>query len=315
MNEITKLRAQELIVLNYSIRLVFHTPYVKAKVNVFCMKKLETGIYRITNCKNGKSYVGQSKNIVARWKSHTQALNADSGETIIRMAFAKYGLRCQVSRPGIYGNFKFEILENCLQADLLERERAYIERLKPAYNCLGPNKYFVPTEQKKGTYFIQYHSLEQRGYFPNNDEEKRMTDDLDSGIYSRKRFCKDMVGAHVIMILGAKSSRSRKMTYYLWSETVIDEVIFNFEDDNYNIFGWETLLAMPIKLNRLKGFKAFIKDNGNFAFGLQSMRTNEYFQQTLLPLVKSNLLTEPMGYLAYLKRFIGQQDKSYSKYL
>ena len=73
------------------------------------MKNVETGIYKITNCRNGKSYVGQSKNISLRWKSHTQALSDDSGESIVRTAFAKYGLRRQVSRPGVYGAFKFEI--------------------------------------------------------------------------------------------------------------------------------------------------------------------------------------------------------------
>ena len=118
------------------------------------MEEPETGIYRITNCKNGKCYVGQSKNIFVRWKKHTQALCDDSDETIIRMAFAKYDLRRQVSKPGNYGNFKFEILENCPEAELLSRERFYIEQLKPDYNCLGPNEYFCPTEEKRGTYFI-----------------------------------------------------------------------------------------------------------------------------------------------------------------
>lgn len=52
-----------------------------------------------------------------------------------------------------------------------------------------------------------------------------------------------MVGAYVVLILGAKLRTSRKMAYYLWSEVVIDEVLYNDEHDNYNIFGLETLLA------------------------------------------------------------------------
>lgn len=123
-----------------------------------------------------------------------------------------------------------------------------------------------------------------------------------------------MVGAYVVMILGAKSSTSRRTTYYLWSEAVIDEVLYNNECDNYNIFGLETLLACPIKLNELKGFGAFVKDNGNFAFGLQSMQTNDYFKSTLLPLVKNNLLTKTMRYSNYLKRFIEREDESFFKY-
>ncbi len=277
------------------------------------MKKVETGIYKITNCRNGKCYVGQSKNIFLRWKAHTQALSDDSGETTVRTAFAKYGLRRQVSRPGVHGNFKFEILENCKAADLLERERFYIDRLKPEYNCLGPNRFFRQTEEKKGQYFVQYHSLEQRGYFPNYDE--LTTDELDSGIYSRKRFCKDMVGAHVVLILGAKLRTSRRTAYYLWSEVVIDAVLYNGEDDNYNIFGLETLLARPLKLNKLKGFRAFVRDNGNFAFGLQSMQHNDFFKDTLLPLVKNNLLTQTMRYSDYLEQFTEKEDRSLSRYL
>ena len=65
-----------------------------------------TGIYRITNITNGKSYIGQSKNIFRRWKQHTSGLNPESDETIIRKAFVKYGLLQQVSRKGEYGNFR-----------------------------------------------------------------------------------------------------------------------------------------------------------------------------------------------------------------
>ena len=62
-----------------------------------------TGIYRIKNINNGKSYIGQSKNIYRRWKQHTSGLNSKSDETIIRKAFVKYGLFQQVSREGEYG--------------------------------------------------------------------------------------------------------------------------------------------------------------------------------------------------------------------
>ena len=124
-----------------------------------------------------------------------------------------------------------------------------------------------------------------------------------------------MVGAHVVMIPGAKLRTSRRTAYYLWLEVEIDEVLYNDEDDNYNIFGLETLLARPIKLNTLKGFRAFVRDNGNFAFGLQSMQTSDFFQNTLLPLVKNNPLTQTMRYLDYLEEFVERGDRSLSRYM
>ena len=124
-----------------------------------------------------------------------------------------------------------------------------------------------------------------------------------------------MGGAHVVMILGARLRTSRRTAYYLWSEVVIDEVLYNGEDDNYNIFGLETLLARPLKLNRLKGFRAFVRDNGNFAFGLQSMQHNDFFKDTLLPLVQNYLLTQTMRYSSYLERITEREDRSLSRYL
>ena len=71
----------------------------------------QTGIYKITNLSNGKFYIGQSRDIFSRWKSHTLSINDDSNESVIRMSFAKYKLREQVSKAGIFGNFLFEIIE------------------------------------------------------------------------------------------------------------------------------------------------------------------------------------------------------------
>ena len=73
-----------------------------------------TGIYKITNKINGKSYIGQSINIKKRWENH-KCMNGNKEYPIYR-AFRKYGVE----------NFKFEVLEECEVEELAERELYYI---------------------------------------------------------------------------------------------------------------------------------------------------------------------------------------------
>lgn len=61
---------------------------------------MSTGIYKITNTANNKSYVGKSKNIEDRWKDHIYEAQAGSTRTLCK-AIRKYG----------YKNFNFEIIE------------------------------------------------------------------------------------------------------------------------------------------------------------------------------------------------------------
>lgn len=70
------------------------------------------GIYKITNKINGKCYIGQSINIIQRFREH-KSCKADKP---LYRAFKKYGLK----------NFKFEILEECTKEKLNEKEIYYI---------------------------------------------------------------------------------------------------------------------------------------------------------------------------------------------
>ncbi len=97
------------------------------------------GIYQISNTTNGKSYIGQSRNIYRRWREHTRGLDSpnalDMGSYPLRYAFLKYELKQIVDKPGLTGVFDFKIIENCAESELLERERFWINKLDPQYNC------------------------------------------------------------------------------------------------------------------------------------------------------------------------------------
>lgn len=73
-----------------------------------------TGIYKITNTINGKCYIGQSIDIVRRWRQHRTDYQTE--EKVLYQAMRKYG----------FENFSFEVLEECKATVLDERELFWI---------------------------------------------------------------------------------------------------------------------------------------------------------------------------------------------
>ena len=77
------------------------------------------GIYKIENLINGKKYIGQSVDIQYRFSNHkSESFNPKSNayNTAIHRAIRKYGLE----------NFSFEVIEECEQEVLKEREKYWI---------------------------------------------------------------------------------------------------------------------------------------------------------------------------------------------
>lgn len=73
------------------------------------------GIYKITNKINGKVYIGQSIDIERRWKEHIQRDRTNT--SLIHLAIIKYGK----------DNFDFDIIEECSQSELNEKEQYWIK--------------------------------------------------------------------------------------------------------------------------------------------------------------------------------------------
>jgi len=79
-------------------------------------------IYKITNCINEEIYVGKSKNPKARWRQHKS--HSKKRNTKLYYAMRKYGV----------SNFLFDILEECNEKNVNEREVYYVSSLNPYYN-------------------------------------------------------------------------------------------------------------------------------------------------------------------------------------
>ena len=81
---------------------------------------MSCGIYRITNKINGHMYIGLSKNIEKRIKDHfshgLEGKRKDDLSKPLYRAFKKYGLE----------NFEWDILEECSETDLKEKEIYWI---------------------------------------------------------------------------------------------------------------------------------------------------------------------------------------------
>lgn len=100
------------------------------------------GIYKITNTKNEKSYVGQSLNIEERWRQHKQAIKTSDKSW--------YPLARQES-DGI-DDFTFEVLQQCKAEELDELEDYWVDHYKSYINgynqtkdgsCVSANTQFV----------------------------------------------------------------------------------------------------------------------------------------------------------------------------
>lgn len=85
------------------------------------------GIYKITNKINGKYYIGQSKNIEKRMIYHKwDSKKKDKKEWPLYRDINKYGI----------DNFTVEVLEECSEEELNDKEFYYINK----YDATNPNK-------------------------------------------------------------------------------------------------------------------------------------------------------------------------------
>ena len=106
-------------VLSMLIWQTFWQPLAKVKFPIILQDKTKMGIYKITNIKTQECYVGQSVDIYKRWCEHCKAglgIDTPPGNKLYK-AIQSEGLE----------NFIFELLSQCKQNELNERERYFIK--------------------------------------------------------------------------------------------------------------------------------------------------------------------------------------------
>lgn len=103
------------------------------KRQILAGQSVKSGVYKITNTLNGKFYIGCTKHMSSRYRTHLSSLKRNISKcTILQNAVNKYGI----------GNFIFEVIEIC--DNYQERETYYINTIKPQYNIV------VEQQEKRG---------------------------------------------------------------------------------------------------------------------------------------------------------------------
>ena len=105
------------------------------------------GVYCITCEKNNKVYIGCSNCIIYRWGTHIKELTKNNHvNRELQRDFNRYGIE----------NFRFEVLETCLEDEIYEYETYYI-------NQMLENDMYLYNE-KKTCYYTGKHNVRPSAY-------------------------------------------------------------------------------------------------------------------------------------------------------
>lgn len=122
---------------------IFITNYMSDRANLN-----KSGIYRIKNKLNGKSYIGSAKNIRIRWKIHRADIRRQDHDNIyLQAAFDKYG----------FENFEWTVIELVDCSELIAREQHWMDHF-----CAHDRRYGYNLSPTAGSPLGVKHTPESR---------------------------------------------------------------------------------------------------------------------------------------------------------
>ncbi len=117
--EIVKRELNKPRILAMLIWQTYWQPIAKKQFPVILQDKTKCGIYKITNIVTDECYIGQSVDCYKRWNDHCKCglgIDTPIGNKLYK-SMQEYGLE----------NFTFELLTECEQKELNEKEKYFIE--------------------------------------------------------------------------------------------------------------------------------------------------------------------------------------------
>ena len=130
------------------------------------MEKI-SGIYKITNTITNDFYIGSSKDIKERWRSHKKPSTwKNHPNSPMYLDMNKYGI----------DKFVFEVIEEAEESFLKEKEQKFIETLKPTYNSCNAKGWNVEKyKEHRKEYNKEYEKTDKRKKYKKeyNKSDKR----------------------------------------------------------------------------------------------------------------------------------------------
>lgn len=191
-----------------------------------------SGIYVITNQINGKQYVGLSKNCLKRWFDHYSksyhSTKKEDKEKVLYMAMRKYGR----------DNFSFQIIEECPENKLSEREKYWINKLdtyKNGYNetlggeTSGPKNVHIGEEHGMAK-LTEQDVIKCRKWYQEGKASKEIWEQYYKEIMTYSGFQKMWEGKtwkHVMPEVFEKNPRPRRK----YSDELVQEIKRKYNED------------------------------------------------------------------------------------
>lgn len=165
---------------------------------------MSCGIYKITNTETNKMYVGSSKNIEVRIRSHFANLKNKKHHSVkLQRAYDKYGL----------SNFSHEILELCEIEDLFTREQHWIDSLDSYHSGYNASESSVYPTNKHSLSILDKNSKHIETIIYNLIEIQDLRGSIPTDIQIS---CKEF---------GAGSEGKLKFTHYIKASEILKEIL------------------------------------------------------------------------------------------
>lgn len=116
--ELVKKELNKPRILSMLVWQTYWQPLAKKQFPIILKDKTKCGIYKITNLLTDECYIGQAVDVYTRWNQHCKCglgIDTPVGNKLYK-AMQEYGL----------DNFTFELVEECSQEELNEKERYFI---------------------------------------------------------------------------------------------------------------------------------------------------------------------------------------------